>query len=251
MKKLLILLMVSVPLTCWAVDSPDAPQRAELVVRGDALLQVAADQVRFSVGVVSEDRTAGAALEQNSRAMRQVEKALIRAGLNKGEYSTGQFRLQPRWSSRPRSAPRDWRPEIVGYTVRNSLNIKTARLSLIGALIEAARQAGADEIGQLRFGLSDPRKYRQQAIAEAVAHGREDAENAAAAAGMRLGAIRQLTIGPQDGPPVRPLPGAAMVRSMSAEAAPPIIAPDDLQVRAAVTLTFALLPKVGTVRSGQ
>ncbi|PNU21493.1 hypothetical protein C2E25_01115 [Geothermobacter hydrogeniphilus] len=168
----------------------------------------------------------------------------------KGEYSTGQFRLQPRWSSRPRTAPRDWRPEIVGYSVQNSLNIKTVRLPLIGALIEAARQAGADEIGQLRFGLSDPRKYRQQAIAEAVAHGREDAENAAAA-GMRLGAIRQLTISSQDGPPVRPLPGAVMVRSMSAEAAPPIIAPDDLQVRAAVTLTFALLPKVGTVRSGQ
>ncbi|PNU21494.1 hypothetical protein C2E25_01120 [Geothermobacter hydrogeniphilus] len=83
MKKLLILLMVSVPLTCWAVDKPDDPQRAKLVVQGDALLQVAADQVRFSVGVISEDRDAGSALEKNSRAMRQVEKALIRVGLNK------------------------------------------------------------------------------------------------------------------------------------------------------------------------
>lgn len=242
MKALWVIVFVLLPLSCWALD-PDAAVQPRLIVQGDAELKVAADQARFSVGVSNENADADQAMRDNSRAMQQVEKALLGAGLSKGDFSTGQFQLRPRWSSRPRNAPGGWQSEIVGYRVQNSFSVTTVQLERIGALIQAARLAGANDIGQIRFGLLNPRSYRQRTIALAVAHGRADAQAAAIAAGARLGKILQISIGAGGGPPVYPLAGVAMVKSMATEAAPPIVAPDDLLVRANVTLEYVLVPE--------
>jgi len=236
----LIIIFLLLSASCWA-DQSDPGSQARLTVRGEASLSVPADQVQLQFGVTSESASADDALQENSRAMSQLEKALNLAGLKKGEYSSGQFQLRPRWSSRPRNAQGDWRPQIVGYLVQNSLAIKTGRLEKIGSLIEVARKAGANEIGQIRFAIAEPRRYRQQAIAEAVANARADAQAAATAAGAKLGDLLGIALGPRGAPPVRPLGGDVMVRSMAAEAAPLIVAPDDLQVRASVNLEFALL----------
>lgn len=240
LRAIFILLFLLLPAHLLASEG-DRNRPPQLLVPGDAVLEVPADQVQFSVGVTSEAADANTAMEMNSRALLQVEKALIHAGLNKGEYSTGQFQLRPRWSSRPRNAPPEWRPEIVGYTVQNSLNIKTVHLDRVGAMIGTANKAGANDIGQLRFSVADPRKYRQQAIASAVANARADAESAASAAGVKLGAVQDISLGQGAASPIRPMAMDGMVRTMAAEAAPPIIAPDDLQIRASVTLVFALL----------
>lgn len=238
-RSILILLILLFPAPALASDG-DRSRSPQLIVQGDAVLEVPADQVQFSVGVTSEADDANVAMELNSKALLRVEKALIHAGLNKGEYSTGQFQLRPQWSARPRTAPPEWRPEIVGYAVQNSLEIKTGRLEQVGAMIGAANKAGANDIGQLRFSVADPRKYRQQAIVSATANARADAESAASAAGVKLGAVQRISLGQSAVTPIRPMAMDGMVRTMAAEAAPPIIAPDDLQVRASVTLVFLL-----------
>lgn len=229
----LAVLMITIPATLLAKEQP-----ATLEVRGEALLEVPADQFRLSIGVTTAAATAETGLAENSDSLRRVEQALRQAGLEAGEYSTGRFSLQPNWSPRPRNAAADWRPEIVGYIVSNNLQLKSGRLELAGKWIAVANKAGANDIGELNFALAEPRRQRQEAISQATAHALEDARTLAQAAGVKLLRVVELRLDPDAAQPVMRLAQPAMLRSMAAESAPPIIAPDDLQVRAGVTMRW-------------
>lgn len=221
------------------VLAEEQAQLSQLQVRGEALLEVPADEVRLSVAVSTSGPRADAVLEENSRTLRRVEQALLKAGLQRGEYRTGRFSLLPAWSPRPRTAEADWKPEIVGYTVSNSLQLRSRQLDKVGQWIEVAGRAGANEIGQVVFALASPRQHREAAIRQAVLHAEADARAAAAAAGINLVRILQIQLDPSG--PVPMLRGAdSMVRTLAAETAPPIVAPDDLEVRAGVAITWQI-----------
>jgi len=223
-----------------ALAGENPQELAKLQVRGEALLEVPADEIRLSIGVSTSGSTADAVLEENSRVLKRVEKALREAGLEQGEYSTGRFNLQPSWSPRPRNAEPNWHPEIVGYTVQNNLLIKSSKLDLAGTWIETASRAGANEIGQVVFGLADPRKHRVAAIRSATEHARADALALADAAEVKLLRILDLQLDPAGQAPLIRMAGQPLVRTMAAESAPPMIAPDDLQVRAGVSITWQI-----------
>lgn len=232
-----LLLLLSV---CPALAVETSRDPSTLQVRGEALLEIPADEVRLSVGVSTSGATADAALEENSRILKRVEKALRDAGLESGEYSTGRFSLRPNWSPRPRTVAPDWQPEIVGYTADNSLQIRSQKLAKIGRWIEVAGKAGANNIGQLAFALADPHQHREAAIRQATANALAEARTLAEAAGVKLVRILQLQLDPPGQAPMLRMAETAMVRTMAADLAPPITAPDDLQVRAGVSLTWEI-----------
>lgn len=166
----------------------------QLAVRGEALLSVPADQMQMDMGVVTSADTAEEALELNTQKMKRVEKALLKTGLVKDEYRTGRFQIQPKWIPRPRQAPKDWQPRIAGYSVTNSLQIKTRKLKLAGKLIEAGIEAGANQMNSIVFNLADPRKFRFRAIEKATANAKTDAAFLAGAAGVNLAGILLLKL---------------------------------------------------------
>jgi len=213
----------------------------QLQVRGDAVVEAPADQAGLTIGLRNSAATAEDAIAENSQALRRVEKTLLKVGLQKGEYRTGQFRFQPTWSSRPRDAKGDWRPKIVGYSVSNSFRVTTDKLKLLGTLIEAAAEAGANEIGQISFSLADEQGYRQRAIQQATAKARQEAKILGDAAGVKLDRLLKISLDPIPSPVAQAMVASPMaMRSMAAGAAPPIVAPDDIEVRAAVQLIYAV-----------
>ncbi|PLX80479.1 MAG: hypothetical protein C0616_08255 [Desulfuromonas sp.] len=216
-----------------------ADEAAYLHVSGEAELLVPADQAELRIGVQSDGSTADAALDANSRVMKKVEESLQRVGLEKGDYSTARFQLSPRWSPRPRNAPAGWRPQIVGFSVSNSFAVKTGKIELLGKVIEAASDAGANDIGQIVFALADSRAHRQQAIQTATSNAMVDAKTLAAASGVTLRGISDIALGQTAQTPARPLARGVMM-SMEANAAPPIVAPDDLTVRASVSIRYLI-----------
>src|SRR5690606_27441056 len=112
----------------------------------------------------------------NSKKMDGIIGALKKIGLKNDEYQTSRFDIQPQWSPRPKQAPTDWRPRVVGYTVSNQLTIRTGQLELVGQLIEGAVAAGANEVGSIYFDLADPRRHRALAIETAAGNARADAQ---------------------------------------------------------------------------
>lgn len=222
---------------------PAAKQQAipTLTVMGQAQLDKPADQMRLTIGVVTQGDEAQIAMQENSKQMNEVIAALQKAGLTKEEYQTGQFQIQPRYSRPPRGGPGqdpNWKPQIVGYDVINRVQVKTKKLNLAGELIKAATEAGANSIDSINFDLADPRKHRAEAIAAATSNARSDAEALAGAAGQKL--VRILTIN-LDSAPVQPMPMQMMGRMAMAEAdgAPPI-EPGEITVHASVTITYEI-----------
>lgn len=232
--------MASGPMV-FAADHVKSEPVPRLSVRGEALLEVPADQLQLSVGVVTEGDTAQGALEENSIKMKAVVRALEGVGLTSDDYQTGQFRVQPNWSPRPRQAPEEWRPRIVGYTVSNTLNIKTTRLKLAGKIIGAVSEGGANTIDAIRFDLSDPRKYRAEAIRQATANAMADARSAAEAASVRLVRVLSLTLDEAVATPVRmQTEGYSMRTAMAMDQREPPISSGDVTVRANVTLVYEI-----------
>lgn len=217
---------------------PDMPPA--LTVRGEAALQVPADQMRLTVGVVSHGATAEAALHDNTGKMGQVEKGLQRVGLSKEEYRTGFFQIEPQWEPRPSQAAWDWKPGIAGYIVHNSFKIVSRQLKMTGKIIEAAASAGANDIQALTFDLADPRHHRAEAIEQATANARADAATLAAAAGVELIRVLSLQL---DSSPVTPMRvemrPMVMAEGMAASVPPPIAA-GDVTVGAGVHLVYEI-----------
>ncbi len=242
MKTSIIGLFVSVCMlqlvTMATADEVDAVVPV-LTVRGAAQLEKPADELRIRVGVVTESDEATIALRENSRQMNDVIDALKKTGLTDKEYQTSQFQIQPMYTRRPRQAPVDWKPKIVGYRVSNSLNVKTEKLELAGELIQAANEAGANSIDSISFGLADPRTHRGEAIRAATANALTDARTLADAAGLRLVRVLSITLDQAAAP--RPIPIQRMSAGMAmAEAAPPPIQPGDVTVHANVTVVYEI-----------
>ncbi|MBT8484644.1 MAG: SIMPL domain-containing protein [Phycisphaerales bacterium] len=215
----------------------DAPK---LTVRGDAELMKPADQVRLSVGCVSEDAEAAVALRENNRVMRAVVQAIERAGLTEKEYETGRFQIRPTYSRRPRQPSPDWKPQIIGYQVTNTIIIRTTQLELTGKLIEVASGAGANSVDVAGFELSDDRIHRAEAIRTATRHAIDDATSLAQAAGLRL--VRILAINLDNAQVRGPEMAFATQRAaVAADAAPPI-SPGDITIRAGVSIVYEIAP---------
>ena len=226
---------------------PSITVRADVVVeptlsvRGEATVKAQADQVEIRIGVQTSAKTAKNALQENSRLMNEVRKQLAREGLEQIEFKTGSFSIHPQWSQRPRQASQDWKAMIVGYVASNHLEVETSKLEKIGEWINAATEAGANNIGQLRFSLQDPDSFRNQAIKLATQKARGYAMAAAEAADVRLVSISAVQV---DGASVQPVlrQRSGMMEmaklQMSDGAMAPQVTAGEIEVRANVSLSY-------------
>jgi len=192
---------------------------------GEGVVAAAPDQARIGIGVVTQAATAEAAGTQNAERADAVLRELRRVAGPNAEIRTAGYALEPIYRS-----PRGAAPEISGYTARNTVLITTGDLASVGPIIDAAMKAGANNIQRLEFSLKDQRAARAQALKEATAAARADAEAIASALGVRI--VRVLSAEAGGEPPIRP-----MVMGMARmEAAATPIEPGTVEVRAAVTL---------------
>jgi uncharacterized protein YggE len=149
---------------------------------GSATINVDPDQASLSVGVITQAATAQAAAEQNAAAATTMINALKSVLGNNGTIKTIYYSISPRYNNAQPAA-------IVGYTVNNTVQVVSNNINLVGPLIDAANQAGANSINGPSFGLQDPDPVMQKALAaaakEAVAH----AGAIASGLGGKLGAV--------------------------------------------------------------
>ncbi len=194
---------------------------------GEATVKARPDQMRVDVGVVTQASTAQAAGSQNAARVEAVLRELRRVAGPNAEIRTAGYALEPNYRApKPGGAP-----EISGYTARNTVEVTTGDLAGAGALIDAAMQAGANNIQRLEFTLKDRRAARAQALREAALRARADAETIAAALGVKI--VRVLAAEEGGEPPIRPM---MMGMARMEAAAPTPIEPGTVDVRATVSL---------------
>jgi len=217
--------------TAAAAEDKSTPRLMSLTGRGEVM--ASPDMAILSLGVVSEDRTARQALLANTRAMTALVAAMKKAGVEPKDLQTSGFSVDPNYS-RPRrnqSGPQP-APEIVGYSVRNTLTIRIRDRANAGKILDQAVSLGANAISSLTFTVADPKPLRNKARKAAMADALERAALYAEAAGVTLGAIRSIAESGAIRPPM------AMARAETAFAVP--IEAGEITYRAQVNVVWEI-----------
>lgn len=195
-----------------AVAQP-APQPRLLTVTGQGEVKAIPDQATLSAGVVTEAKTAAAALGANSRAMNAVFDALKRLGVPERSIRTSEMSVQPQYPNDSR-VPR----RITGYQVSNSVTVTVDDLSKVGPAVDVLVSSGANSLGDISFSIRDPKPLLAEAREAAVKDALAKAETLARTSGVTLGPIVQISEGGVGGPP------QPMMRMAVMNGAPPIAA---------------------------
>lgn len=221
-----------------ALTGQEHPHRPPHVLTafGSATIFKPADELRIQIGVATQGKTARQALEDNRLRIKGVIDVLEKTGLAKTDYRTGQFSIRPLYSERPKNALPDWAPQIVGYEVVNSLEVKTDKLAQGGEIIDQTTLAGANTIHSISFGLRDPDKNQSEAIRAAAANALQNAAVLAAAGGLELGAIRSIAI--LDAASASPMPRNVLFAKSFAEATP--LEPGSVEIRSQVKVIYEI-----------
>jgi uncharacterized protein YggE len=219
------------PALAQAAAGETRPTRS-IEVTGEARIDVAPDLALADFGVVTQAETAEAAAGENSSRMERVVAALRKAAGPDAQISTGAYSIRPVYTSPKERAE----PRISGYNVSNTVHVRTKGLARFGAVIDAAVQAGANQVQRLTFTLSDDSEPRRMALGRAAAQARDKAQSIASALGLKAGRVQSVV--EQDFGGVRPL--AREAYAMQAASAPTPIEPGAVEVRARVVLTVEL-----------
>jgi len=223
------------PLPAQSVDL-----RPSLHVSGQSQLMVAPDQVSVVMGLTTQAETVRGALNENSSMMDAIFDSMESLGLDREKnLKTQNFSVNPMWSNRPRSASADWKQEIIGYRVNNSIVVTSKELELIGDIIAKGTEHGANQINSVTFSIADKRKHRTEAITEATKNAYEDAKALAAASGSEIHGVRTITIDQFRSNPVVMQGGRFAAMAEDSIAAPPIQS-GDIGVQVSVSIVYNL-----------
>jgi len=118
-----------------------------------------------------------------------VIDALKKNGVAEKDIQTVQFNVNPQYDFRGGTQ------QIVGYEVSNVVTAKVRDLAKAGAAIDAATEAaGNDAVVQgLWFGIDDPTELQKQAREQAVKKAKDQAEQLADNAGVKLGKLLSIS----------------------------------------------------------
>ena len=197
MRRLLLAL-----LTVAALGAQTVPRSVQAT--GSATVLANPDQAQIDAGVVTNAGTAQDSAQQNATMTTAVLTAIKTVLGSTGTVQTVNYSVNPRYSTSPNQSNM-----IVGYTTVNSVRVTTSDLSIIGKLIDAANQAGANSVGNLSFGLQDPEPRVQQALAQATKQAMGHATAIAAGLGATLGPVLSAQQGSAYSPVVLAGTGAA------------------------------------------
>jgi uncharacterized protein YggE len=214
-----------------AQPAPDRPRPPSITVNGEATIAAEPDQAQIDIGVTTQARSAPEASRENAerlaRVLAEVKKLLSKAD----EVKTSGYSLNPQYRY-----PQGGKPEIVGYIANNIVRIKTAKLDDVGKLIDAAMQAGANNINRLVFTLKDEEAARLDALRQASAKAKAKAEAIAASLGLKILRIASVTEGERSFQPIFRQTPMARGEALAAQAPTPV-EPGTVDVRSTVSLT--------------
>ncbi|MET1411791.1 SIMPL domain-containing protein [Roseibium sp. HPY-6] len=162
-----------------------------ITMEGIGSVAVAPDMAVVSTSVATTAKSASDALSENSAAIAKVIEAVKAAGIEAKDIQTEGFGIYPRYERI--SGTSDRQPKIVGYEVRNGIEVNVRDLDKLGGLLTIAVESGANSVGNIRFEVSDPEDKLDEARKAAVDAARKKAETFASAAGVELGNILSIT----------------------------------------------------------
>ena len=222
--------LAAVPTLAQALsDARFAATTLDVSAHGEA--HVPPDMATIGFGVEARAARAAPAQAQASAAMARVIGVLKARGIAAKDIQTSSVSLSPQYVYANGEPPR-----LTGYVASDQITVRVTDLAGLGAAIDAVVDAGATNVGDVRFGLESPGSAEAFARLDAVKALEDKAAAYASAAGYRIGRLVNLTEPAETGggPPMMAPQAAARAMARTP------IEPGELTVSVDVTGEFEL-----------
>lgn len=204
-------------------------------VTGDAQVTAKPDRVQIDIGVTTHAEKSADAASQNAHQVDAVLSAVKKSAGPTAVLKTVNYALSPAYKYQ-----NGHEPLISGYNASNLIEVTLDDLTKISNVIDAAAQAGANNVRGISFTLRDQEAVHADALRKAAAKARADAEVLAAALGLKV--VRVLSAeetGARFVPVMRTMAAQA---GATAEVATPVES-GTLDVSASIVLSVEVAPR--------
>jgi uncharacterized protein YggE len=154
-------------------------------VSGTAVVNVIPDRVLIQLGIQSNGLTPQRVEAINSATINKITRALKSLGIEEKDIITDWYLIHPLYDDGNSLT-------IEGYRIDNVVAVTLRDISKVNRVIVAALEAGANEVVNVEFYLSELRKYRDQAREMAMKAAQEKASDLAFAAGAQTGCVMSI-----------------------------------------------------------
>ena len=165
-------------------------------VSGEGKITAIPDVAQFTFSIITEGGKDIAKLQkENTEKGNKIIGFIKSQSVEDKDIKTQNYNLEPRYQYFNCYQPMDGKskscppPEIVGYTIRQTVSIKVRDFFKIGDILAGAIENGANSVSQLSFEIDDIDKIKNQAREEAIKKAKEKAKSMAKAGDFRLGKL--------------------------------------------------------------
>ncbi len=234
---MLALFALAVPLS--AQNGNDGAKPPTLTVSGSGEVHVEPDLAVVRLGILAQNEDAAAAQQEANRVARAILGGVEALGVPPEAVQTSRLVLSPVYEQ-PRPQDRAREPRISAYRASNVVSVRLGDLTKIGPVIDAAVQAGANQVEGVDLRLEDDSSARQEALTRAVQEARQKAATMASALGVSLGPVLEATEGGVSIDIPRFSSGPRMLRMEAVAPEPTPISTGEITVSAQVTLRYRI-----------
>lgn len=199
---------------------------------GSGSASAQADQATVSLGVEINQMSASDAISQNAELMSAVIDAITALSVSEDDIITTSYSVYPQY---------DWTENgriFKGYTVTNLVQVTVKDLDIVGDVIDAAADAGANQVNGISFELSDAKReeLKTKAYVAALTDAQEKANVIAETLELTLSGVQSVT--EYSYTPVRSYDYAEAAMDGAVSYAPTPIMSGELSVSVSVQIVF-------------
>ncbi len=239
MKRLITFLMAATLLFSFAAPALAENEDRVIQVSGSAVVSLAADTASIQIGVNTRKETVREAQKDNAALMTAVMEAIKGSGIDEKDIITSQFNVYSGYEYDADVLGRETRTSY--YEVQNNVTVIIHDLTLVGAVLDAAMEAGANTTYGITFSSTQANEAYQKALTRAVEDAMAKAKVLATAASVNLGPLLRINATQNSVGYARDAYGVSNSYYYSAKAADQgtAISSGDISVSAEVVLEYA------------
>lgn len=183
--------------SAWRETRTFFGERLQVSLQGEGRVSAKPDVAKLTATILTDNASLIEAQKENSQRSNAVIGFLKKGGIAERDIKTTGYNIFPQYSYPRPCVPgflcplkkEDDRPRIVGYQVRNTLEITIRDTGRAGEILSGIVTAGANEVSNLQFTTDDPEELKNEARKIAVDDARAKAERLAVNLGKRVGKI--------------------------------------------------------------
>jgi uncharacterized protein YggE len=151
---------------------------------GEGKVLAKPDIAVIDLSVVTQSATSKDAQNQNSIKTQKITSFLKAQKIADKDIKTAAYNIYPQYKY-----PRNGSPEIDGYQVNETIEVKIRNLDQVSAIVDGAVTAGANQVNGPTFQIENPEKLKAQARAQAIADAKSKANSLQSQLDIHLGKI--------------------------------------------------------------